>query len=793
MARPDELVRLLDQLRAGRFTCRGCGRVQAWVELERLATLVCPGCGARIDPPPGLSGTSSALVRSDSEGFAPAGPGGLAAPVLPQPPCRLGQWSLIGRLGRGSHGVVYLAEREGLERRFALKLLIPGQEDDPEELARFQLEARAASRVNDPGVVGVVDVGRVGPFHYYAMEYCPGPTLKDRLRDGPLPWRDAARLVAQLARTVAAAHAAGVLHRDLKPANVLLDPALGRPRLTDFGLARRDDMARSLTRSGDVLGTPLYMAPEQLRGEKARDPRVDVYGLGAVLYACLTGRPPHEAATILALTKDKLESDPQPPHALVPGVPRALSAVCLRALARTQEVRTPSAEALALELEALLAREGAAGVAPPTRERRGAALLAGGLLLGLLAGGGAALFLRPAAPVPAPAPAPPTDGPQQPAPPPLEAPPPPAPPPPAPLPALEWAVCCYLPYDNHLSRLGEEIVAALSQGVRSPRVAVAAQVDYEGPGGAVRYLIRHSPRGLPDRQVERLEAVEASADPGTLREFLEWATAELPARRVAVVLLGPSGGLSETCLDRHPERRFLLVPELVGVLGDLRARVRAGGGEVELLFLQQSARGLLEILHALRGSARVLLAAQTGLGAPNSWYAPALEQLGADPTLPDGAALARAIAQADGPEMFTAYAALDGAALEELPARLNQVLGLLLHGPRAPRLQPEALGPWVTSGQGGLEAHADALGLLLALQAGLELEERPLRELEAWMRERLVVARRVSPRAPPGVERWCGASLFVPRDAAELAGYDERWPLLRQTRLREVWSRVHGQ
>ena len=797
---PDELARRLDLLRATPFACRGCGAQVAWGRLAGLPQLSCPLCRGELAPPAGLAGSTgqgsgSALVRSDTAGntAAPPGGGGLAfrAPVLPEPPTRLGPWTLLARIGRGANGVVYLARREGLERRFALKLLLPDR-DDPEDLARFQLEAAAASRVQDPGVVAVYEAGELGPFHYYAMEHCPGPTLKERLRDGPLPWPEAARLVASLARAVAAAHRAGVLHRDLKPANVILDQSQGgRPRLTDFGLARARDLSRSLTKSGDVIGTPLYMAPEQLRGEKARDPRVDVYGLGGVLYAALTGRPPHEATTILALTRLKQETDPDPPHQVLGAIPPALSAVCLRALARDPAARTPSAEALARELEGLLAatpgpRPGANGAAAP-RPARPALLVALGLLVGVGAGAGAAALLRgeppaTAGPV-APSPAPPPSRP---------APPPPPPPPPA-LPSLEWGLLCWMPYDNHLSAHGEGILAELAAGATSPSVGVAVQADFQGPGGSRRYLFRRSPReddpGKLRGHVEPLEKEEGSATPEALRAFLEWGYQALPARRVAVVILGPSGRLDETCWDQAPQG-FLEVPALAAALCAFRDQVRARGGEVELLFLQQAARGALEIFHALRGAARVLMAAQGTLGAPNSYYRAALAGLGQG-QVRDGRELARTIAENDAANMFLDYTALDGEALGELPRRLDAVLTPLLQGP-VPTLDREALGAWVTYSHRD-ETLVDGLALLRALHHETVLDEAPLRGLETFVKERLVVHRRVSPRAAtqqPRAAEWCGFSLYLPTRAADLTRYDERWSLLRETRLRELWTRL---
>ena len=266
-------------------------------------------------------------------------------------PSQFGPFRLQRELGRGANGVVYLARRVDDPAPLALKVLLD-TEDDSEGLARFQLEAQVASKLWHPGIVAVLGAGRVGRHRYCVMEFCTGETLRSRLRGGPLEHHTAATLVAKLARAVDYAHGEGVLHRDIKPANVLLQAPDEEPRLTDFGLARDRSLRRSLTRTGDVLGTPAFMAPEQILGDKDVDERVDVYALGVVLYQCLTGALPYQASTIPELVQEVLRGGATPAVERNPAVPRELSAVCQRAMAANREARYSSARTLAEALEA---------------------------------------------------------------------------------------------------------------------------------------------------------------------------------------------------------------------------------------------------------------------------------------------------------------------------------------------------------------------------------------------------------------------------------------------------------
>ena len=249
---------------------------------------------------------------------------------------RLGVYELLGTLGEGGMGLVYRVRHLQLGGEYALKT-IP-LDSDPEALARTRREGEAMAQLSGhPHVVSVHSLFEDQGQLCLVMELCPGGDLQDRLSRGPLPPAVAGQIVARLAEGLAAAHEVGILHRDLKPANVLFD-AGGVPKLTDFGIARVAD-SQSLTQTGSLLGTPSYMAPEQAEGRRA-DARSDVYGLGAVLYQCLSGAPPFGPGPVLAVLNDVVNSPPPP---LPPGVPSDLAALCLRALAKSPEDRPQSA------------------------------------------------------------------------------------------------------------------------------------------------------------------------------------------------------------------------------------------------------------------------------------------------------------------------------------------------------------------------------------------------------------------------------------------------------------------
>lgn len=279
-----------------------------------------------------------------------------ADPVAVPAGTRYGAYRIVAEIGRGGMGVVYRARQAGLDRDVALKVLAAGMQASDEQRRRFLAEARLAARIRHPGIVVIHDAGEDHGQLYYAMDLIDGEDLAARLARGPLPLAAAVRLVADVARSVAHLHAAGVLHRDLKPRNILLDGD-GAPIVTDFGLARDEAGDGDPTATGTILGTPAYMPPEQVTGSRAADARGDVYSLGAILYEILAGRPAFSAPTRLATLLQVLEREPVSPRRWNPGVPRALAAICLRALEKAPDRRPASAAALADELEAFLRGE----------------------------------------------------------------------------------------------------------------------------------------------------------------------------------------------------------------------------------------------------------------------------------------------------------------------------------------------------------------------------------------------------------------------------------------------------
>ena len=314
---------------------------------------ICPECGVPLpaDAPEGvcpacaLKGAmeeqeQTALNRSES---------GLERGEC-QLPRAFGEYELLEEIAHGGMGIVYRARQKSLDRIVAVKLLQFGSLSSAEYVKRFRAEASAAASLQHPNIVSVHEVGVHEGQHYLVMNFVNGPPLSRLAGQGPLPAKTAAAYLECIAEAVHCAHEHGILHRDLKPSNVLIDEN-NRPQVTDFGLAKRMDGESSLTLSGQVLGSPNYMPPEQASAEHGKvTRRSDVYGLGAILYHLLTGRPPFQTASLNEAIQQVTQVEPVAPRLLNPSVPVDLETICLKCLEKETGRRYPTAQMVADEL-----------------------------------------------------------------------------------------------------------------------------------------------------------------------------------------------------------------------------------------------------------------------------------------------------------------------------------------------------------------------------------------------------------------------------------------------------------
>jgi eukaryotic-like serine/threonine-protein kinase len=280
-----------------------------------------------------------------------------------------GDYEIIREIARGGMGVVFQARQVKLNRAVALKMILAGNLADDTDVKRFHTEAEAAANLDHPGIVPIYEVGQHNGQHFFSMGFVDGESLSHRLSGGPLPPREAAVLMSKVADAIDYAHGRGVIHRDLKPANILIDQN-GNPRVTDFGLAKKVESNSSLTASGQIMGTPSYMPPEQAGGRRREvGAAADVYALGATFYALLTGRPPFQAATTMDTVLQVLSDEPVSPRRLNRSVPRDLETIALKCLRKNPSRRYESARALADDLRRWLS--GVPILARPTwlRER----------------------------------------------------------------------------------------------------------------------------------------------------------------------------------------------------------------------------------------------------------------------------------------------------------------------------------------------------------------------------------------------------------------------------------------
>lgn len=287
------------------------------------------------------------LVESTASGTGPSG-----SRLLPRP---FGDYTLLSEVARGGMGVVYKSRQGKLNRTVALKMILSGQLASKDDVTRFHTEAEAAALLDHPGIVPIFEVGECDGQHFFSMGFVEGDSLADRVRNGPLPQREAAELVEAISQAIAYAHSKGVIHRDLKPANVLMDQQ-GQPKVTDFGLAKKTEADSQLTGTGQILGTPGYMPPEQASGRtKQVGVAADVYSLGAILYCLLTGRPPFQAANVMDTLMQVIEQEPLRVRQLNSSVSADLEAICSKCLMKDPALRYESAEELGADLRRFLA------------------------------------------------------------------------------------------------------------------------------------------------------------------------------------------------------------------------------------------------------------------------------------------------------------------------------------------------------------------------------------------------------------------------------------------------------
>jgi len=358
MDRDEQLARLLDQLaahsRSGRLPDLEVvfdGNPELKAELRELwATMILADDFASF-----TGGFDTLAVDALSDQGQSS-----AAPI----PDRVGDFELLEEIGRGGMGVVYRARQTSLGRTVALKMILRGGLASADDVARFRAEAEAAAQLSHPNIVPVYEVGEYAGQPYFSMQLVEGTTLAQRLQQGPLPPREAAELLVPICRAIHEAHQNGVLHRDLKPSNILIDQT-GRGFVTDFGLAKRiprpeDDAGSTsnvmtLTHSGAIVGTPGYMAPEQAAGQRGAVSReTDVYSLGALRYAMLTGKAPFHAATAMDTVLMVLEQEPVPVRMLNSTSDAELGLIAMKCLQKPQDLRYETASDLAGDLQSWL-------------------------------------------------------------------------------------------------------------------------------------------------------------------------------------------------------------------------------------------------------------------------------------------------------------------------------------------------------------------------------------------------------------------------------------------------------
>jgi len=366
--RPTKHSRMTELAKSSRKICPDCGLTFP----QNAPAGLCPACLLRAvmaapedpnaDKTIEKSSTASGKdfqVGTDVPGNSVTAiyPSTILPDEYPEPGTKLryfGDYELHEEIARGGMGVVYRARQVRLNRQVALKMIRAGKFSSGTEIQRLRVEAEAAAQLDHPAIVPVFEVGEYEGLHYFTMAFVDGETLSAKLASGPMPARAAAKLMQTVAEAVAYAHDKGVIHRDIKPGNILIDQS-GQPRVSDFGLAKQVSSDNELTTTGQILGTPSYMPPEQALGKLDDVGKAsDVYSLGAVLYATLTGRPPFQAATSIETLRLVVEELPLAPRLLNPSIPRDLETICLKCLEKSISRRYESALVVAQELSRFL-------------------------------------------------------------------------------------------------------------------------------------------------------------------------------------------------------------------------------------------------------------------------------------------------------------------------------------------------------------------------------------------------------------------------------------------------------
>jgi len=348
--------------------CQQCGSRLSTADARGL----CPNCLLQLGliltldhrpEPPDTNSTNHPLTLDSptSSSPVPAAPSDASSPPDPTAHAhaspvvgRIGGYQLLEEIGRGGMGIVYRAYQAGLKRTVAVKMILSGEYASSAAVRRFRTEAQAAASLRHPNIVAIHEIGEFNGRAFFSMDLIQGKSLAELGRDGRLPPIVAARHVHTVALAIHYAHTHGILHRDLKPSNILLDQN-DQPQLTDFGLAKRFLEDSNVTVSGQLLGSPNFMAPEQASHRLGPvDARSDVYATGATLYYLLTGRPPFFAGSVADTLQELLHREPLPPQLLNPTTPVGLQTICLKCLEKEPRRRYQSAQNLADDLQRFL-------------------------------------------------------------------------------------------------------------------------------------------------------------------------------------------------------------------------------------------------------------------------------------------------------------------------------------------------------------------------------------------------------------------------------------------------------